>query len=81
LITTGIFSIVRHPVYLGLLIITLGLAVSSGVWPQMIVWAALAMLLTYKMRWEEVMLSAKYKGYAEYMTKVPALVPGLKRSK
>jgi protein-S-isoprenylcysteine O-methyltransferase Ste14 len=81
LVTTGIYSIVRHPIYLGLLIITLGLVVSSGVWSQIIVWIALAVLLTYKMRWEEVMLSAKYKGYAEYMAKVPAIIPGLKRRK
>jgi protein-S-isoprenylcysteine O-methyltransferase Ste14 len=33
------------------------------------------------MRWEEVLLSAKYKGYAEYMAKVPAIIPGLKRRK
>ena len=68
----------RHPIYLGLLIITLGLVVSSGVWAQIIVWIALAVLLVYKMRWEEVLLTAKYKGYAEYMNKVPGLVPGLK---
>jgi protein-S-isoprenylcysteine O-methyltransferase Ste14 len=78
LVTKGIYSIVRHPIYLGLLIITLGLVISSGVWAQIIVWVALAVLLTYKMRWEEVLLSAKYKGYAEYMNKVPGLVPGLK---
>jgi hypothetical protein len=78
LVTSGIYSIVRHPIYLGLLVITLGLVISSGVWAQIIVWIALAVLLTYKMRWEELLLSAKYKGYADYMTKVPGLVPGLK---
>jgi protein-S-isoprenylcysteine O-methyltransferase Ste14 len=78
LVTTGVYSIVRHPIYLGLLIITLGLVVSSGVWSQIIVWAALVMLLTYKMRWEETLLSKKYKGYAQYMATVPALIPGLK---
>jgi protein-S-isoprenylcysteine O-methyltransferase Ste14 len=30
------------------------------------------------MRWEEVMLAKKFKGYSDYMTKVPALIPGLK---
>ena len=78
LVTKGIYSIVRHPIYVGLLGITLGLVVSSGVWAQIIVWIALAVLLVYKMRWEEVLLTAKYKGYAEYMTKVPAMIPGLK---
>ncbi len=78
LVTKGIYSVVRHPIYLGLLGITLGLVVSSGVWAQIIVWIALAVLLVYKMRWEEVLLTAKYKGYAEYMTKVPAIIPGLK---
>ena len=78
LVTKGIYSIVRHPIYLGLLSITLGLVVSSGVWAQIIVWIALAILLVYKMRWEEVLLTAKYKGYAEYMSKVPAVIPGLK---
>ena len=78
LVTTGIYSVVRHPIYLGLLIITFGLVLSSGVLAQFVPWATLVILLTYKMRWEEVLLSAKYKGYAEYLTKVPAIVPGLK---
>jgi len=78
LVTKGIYRIVRHPIYVGLLGITLGLVISSGVWAQIIVWLALAALLVYKMLWEEVLLTAKYKGYAEYMTKVPAIIPGLK---
>ncbi len=78
LVTTGIYSVVRHPIYLGLLIITFGLVLSSGVLAQFVPWATLVILLTYKMRWEEVLLLAKYKGYAEYLTKVPAIVPGLK---
>jgi protein-S-isoprenylcysteine O-methyltransferase Ste14 len=81
LVTTGVYGIVRHPIYLGLLIITFGLVISSGVWAQIVVWLALAVLLVYKMRWEEVLLTAKYKGYAEYMAKVPAIIPGLKRSR
>ena len=81
LVTTGIYGKVRHPIYLGLLIITFGLVISSGVWAQIVVWLALAVLLVYKMRWEEVLLTAKYKGYAEYMAKVPAIIPGFKRSK
>lgn len=78
LVTTGIYSVVRHPIYLGLLIITFGLVVSSGVVAQFVPWVTLVILLTYKMRWEEVLLSAKYKGYAEYKARVPAIVPGLK---
>ena len=81
LVTTGIYGVVRHPIYLGLLIITLGLVVSSGVWGQALAWLALAILLTYKMRWEELLLTAKYKGYAEYAKRVPAIIPGLKPRK
>ena len=79
LITTGIYSRVRHPIYVGLLAITLGLVVSSGVWTQIVIWLALALLLTYKLRWEEVMLAAKYKGYAEYKARVPAILPKLSK--
>jgi len=81
LVTSGIYGVVRHPIYLGLLIITFGLVVSSGVPAQFVPWFALAILLNYKMRWEEVLLTAKYKGYADYMVKVPAIIPGLKSRK
>ena len=81
LVTTGIYARLRHPIYTGLLVLTMGLVVSSGVWSQLIPWFGLLGLLIYKMRWEETLLSAKYKGYAGYMAKVPAIIPGLKPSK
>ena len=81
LVTTGIYARLRHPIYTGLLVLTMGLVVSSGVWTQLIPWFGLLGLLIYKMRWEETLLSAKYKGYAAYKSRVPALFPGLKPSK
>ena len=81
LVTTGIFARLRHPIYTGLLVLTMGLVVSSGVWTQLIAWFGLLGLLIYKMRWEETLLSAKYKGYAAYKSRVPALFPKLGSTK
>lgn len=81
LVTTGIYARLRHPIYTGLLVLTMGLVVSSGVWAQLIVWFGLLGLLIYKMRWEEALLSAKYQGYAAYKSRVPALFPKLGSTK
>ena len=81
LVTTGIYARLRHPIYMGLLVLTMGLVVSSGVWSQLIPWFGLLGLLIYKMRWEETLLSAKYKGYASYKSRVPALFPKLGSTK
>ena len=81
LVTTGIYARLRHPIYTGLLVLTMGLVVSSGVWTQLIAWFGLLGLLIYKMRWEETLLNAKYKGYAAYKSRVPALFPKLGSTK
>lgn len=81
LVTTGIYARLRHPIYTGLLVLTMGLVVSSGVWAQLIAWFGLLGLLIYKMRWEETLLSAKYKGYAAYKARVPALLPKIGSTK
>jgi protein-S-isoprenylcysteine O-methyltransferase Ste14 len=75
LIETGIYKYMRHPIYSGLLTLTLGLCISSGVIGKFIFWIALAALLIYKLRWEEVLLVAKYKGYVNYQKRVPAIFP------
>jgi protein-S-isoprenylcysteine O-methyltransferase Ste14 len=81
LVMTGIYARLRHPIYTGLLVLTMGLVVASGVWAQLIAWFGLLGLLIYKMRWEETLLTAKYKGYAEYKSRVPALFPKLGSTK
>ena len=75
LVETGAYKYVRHPIYTGLLTLTLGLCISSGVIGKFVFWVLLAGLLTYKMRWEETLLLAKYSGYAKYQKRVPALFP------
>lgn len=75
LVETGIFKYVRHPVYTGLLTLTLGLCISSGIVGKFVFWIFLAALLAYKIRWEETLLSAKYPGYANYQKRVPAIFP------
>lgn len=75
LVTTGIYSRVRHPIYAGLLMLTLGMVLSSGYWLRAVEWLLLVALLTYKIRFEESLLVKRYPAYAQYMRTVPALLP------
>ena len=75
LVTTGMYSRVRHPVYAGLLVMSLGMVLTAASWQRGVVWLALLGLLTYKMRFEESLLVRTYPGYATYMKTVPALLP------
>jgi protein-S-isoprenylcysteine O-methyltransferase Ste14 len=77
LVTTGIYARVRHPIYTGLIVLTLGMVLDSWNPIRLGIWLALVGLLQYKMRFEESMLVTRYPGYAQYMASVPALVPAL----
>ena len=56
LVTTGIYSRVRHPIYFALLLMGFGVILDSGYWPQVIVYLLLYSLLSLKADWEESML-------------------------
>jgi protein-S-isoprenylcysteine O-methyltransferase Ste14 len=75
LVTTGMYSRVRHPIYAGLLVMTLGMVLTASSWVRGVEWLALVALFTYKIRFEESMLVRRYPAYAAYMQKVPALLP------
>lgn len=76
LITTGIFSHTRHPLYLGVLIIYLGLIFFSFSFISIIGWIIVFILYDYLASFEKRELEKKYdKKYLEYKKKVPKWFP------
>jgi len=79
LVTTGMFSTIRHPMYLSLMLMYLGSAIGWGiVWMLLpvLLFSALTVLIAIR---EEAFLLQKFGSqYAEYMHKVPwRFVPGV----
>jgi protein-S-isoprenylcysteine O-methyltransferase Ste14 len=73
--TDGLYGVVRHPIYLGLLLIAAGFSLATTPW-GLLVTALLAVVLDLKRRVEERWLDATYPQYAAYRAAVPhALVP------
>jgi len=77
LVTTGVFSKIRHPMYLSLILMVLGLAIAWGVvWMLLLslLFSALTVLTTIKE--EEFLLRRFGHQYEEYMHAVPwRLIP------
>jgi len=78
--TTGVYSIVRHPLYFGNFIIFLGIILSTQVW-----WFVLIGILLYILYYERIMfaeeafLQEKYgDAYSEWAAKTPAFLPSFK---
>jgi protein-S-isoprenylcysteine O-methyltransferase Ste14 len=77
LVTTGLYSRVRHPIYFGLLLLGIGVVLDAGYWPQLVVLAMLYLLLRIKAEFEESLLKKRYPGYAAYAAKTPRFFPRL----
>ena len=79
LTTTGPYAFVRHPLYLGSLVLGLGITVASGYlwWPGVFLLFYLAVYWR-TMAGEARLLDAVYGStYRDYAARVPALVPRL----
>ena len=79
LVTTGIYSRVRHPIYFALLVMGFGVLLDAGYWPQVIAYMLLFALLNTKAEFEETLLRKKYPAYDEYALKTPRLFSRLGR--
>jgi protein-S-isoprenylcysteine O-methyltransferase Ste14 len=75
LVTSGVYRWVRHPIYTGLILGTLG----WSLWHANLLGVGLAVLLfvffDLKSRREERWLSEAYPGYAAYRQRVKKLIP------
>lgn len=77
-VTTGPYTVVRHPMYAGSLLYLLGMPLALGSYWGLLALAAMMPFLIWRLLDEERLLSAKLQGYAEYRTRVRwRLVPGL----
>jgi protein-S-isoprenylcysteine O-methyltransferase Ste14 len=77
LITAGPYTLVRHPLYLGEIVATAGLALQ-----YLMPWALLllglhCMFQFERMRYEERVLAQAFPHYGDYMAQTARLVPGV----
>jgi protein-S-isoprenylcysteine O-methyltransferase Ste14 len=78
LVTTGIYAHVRHPQYLGFLLLTLGINFLWTTFSTLILWPILALLYYRLAKEEEKDIEAKFgEEYREYMRRVPMFIPHL----
>jgi protein-S-isoprenylcysteine O-methyltransferase Ste14 len=77
LVTGGAFRVVRHPLYLSILLLWAGGALALASWVMAACTVALVPLFVARSRLEERILLRHFGGaYAAYMESVPMLLPG-----
>jgi len=71
-ITTGVFTIVRHPIYLGAMLVYLGLILLTVSLLSVLWWMAIILFYYLISRYEEKFLLKRFGSkYMEYKKKVP----------
>ncbi len=73
--TKGIYSWIRHPMYVAVWLILGSGAINSGSYTKLALFVVLVGFFVLKTRHEEKLLISKYKSYEEYMSRVGAYWP------
>jgi protein-S-isoprenylcysteine O-methyltransferase Ste14 len=69
-ISTGLYGIVRHPMYMGALVLLFGIPPALGSWWGPLFVIPMIAVLAWRLLDEEKFLAADLKGYSEYQLKV-----------
>jgi protein-S-isoprenylcysteine O-methyltransferase Ste14 len=79
IVTTGIYSVIRHPIYLSLILINIGIALAFGSWVVLILAALLSISPVAAIFKEEEYLLANFpREYGVYMKQTRwRLLPGI----
>ena len=75
--TNGPYALARHPIYAGLILFALGLAICTHSFQRVLITALLYLLLDLKSSKEEDALLQLHPAYPAYQATVPKLLPGI----
>ena len=70
-VDTGLYAIVRHPMYMATIFLFLSIPLVLGSWYALLVFAAYPAIIIVRLKDEEDLLTRELPGYAEYKKKVP----------
>lgn len=78
LISTGLYGIVRHPMYTATILMFVSMPLVLGSWWALLVFGIYPVLMVLRIRNEEQVLSKGLKGYTDYQKRVKwRLIPGI----
>ena len=69
-VDTGVYGLVRHPMYFGALFLIVGTPLALGSWWTLLLTPVFLLLLYFRIASEEKVLMRDLAGYAEYQRKV-----------
>ncbi len=77
MVSRGPYRVVRHPMYLALLLTTLPLVISDFSSLRLVFWFILLVNLVLKMGYEEGLLKKQFPEYVHYREQTARILPGI----
>lgn len=75
LVTNGIYKYIRHPMYLGLILVSFALVLNDLTFLRIVLFDLLVINQIFKLTYEEKLLEKHFEGYKEYRKKTKKIIP------